>query len=575
MKRPFNNVIDITQNGEFYWNRAQKQLRKNEFFEAVKSLNKAVELDPDNCTYSFELAQQLLLFGCIDESNNILARFLASEEHGAEALTLLGSNYCESGFFEYAKSCFLKAAGSGGKNDYAHLIAERLEEMREEADYYNEALTDLSSDSAFGEARTLWSEGKYEECALKLEELCRDRENIFLPALNMLLMVYMYLNRYDEALKLAYDVIEADPENINAMCVAANICRVMGDKEECDKLIQQAIDVEPDNSHDAARLIMMVIDNRSEKEASELMQYYLQYDPYSAELLRIYAVLCYNLKDYRQALHILDKVRCVLGDELVTEWYYMQALAQLKGEEAQDKLSYDYLLPRTETQEYMQLLKARLEIFYSVPQDPVLLRDDRELFRLIKFVLESGNSAVFGGLLFKTMVSIGGPLYEGYLRALLLNPYQPDELKRNIIYLFNLEHISGPYLAAINGEVMLVKMVSKYPGVLENMVKVLDMTLEKMKQSRLYEDIQGYEEKLCNIWQEYYEKKLGQNHPGAVKKVELHAAALEYVFCRLENIRRSAEAIGQRYNVTAAAIYPVSGSMLYHFEKEGHHGDSE
>lgn len=100
-------VVPFKRNGRFYFNVGLKMLNKKRFLEAANYFRMAVQTDPDNCEYRFNLAGVLAEIGNVNESITILEDTIETfNTVMPECFFALACNYFNIGKYEKAKYYF-------------------------------------------------------------------------------------------------------------------------------------------------------------------------------------------------------------------------------------------------------------------------------------------------------------------------------------------------------------------------------------------------------------------------------------------------------------------------------------
>ncbi len=102
-------VVSFERNGDFYCKMGLKLLGGQRLLEAAKIFRKAVELEPDNCEYHFNLAGVMAEMGNLKESVSILENAITNlTPLMSECYFALGCNYFDLGTFQKSRDNFEK-----------------------------------------------------------------------------------------------------------------------------------------------------------------------------------------------------------------------------------------------------------------------------------------------------------------------------------------------------------------------------------------------------------------------------------------------------------------------------------
>lgn len=126
------NLTDYNQNGEFYFRTGLKYSDKSQFVAATRYLKKAVEMDPENAEYQFNLACFYSQLRELKKSSDILNHIL---EHLNPAMTeclfALACNCFDEGNLEQAAEYFRMYIAVDAEGQFAHECLDALEYINE------------------------------------------------------------------------------------------------------------------------------------------------------------------------------------------------------------------------------------------------------------------------------------------------------------------------------------------------------------------------------------------------------------------------------------------------------------
>lgn len=235
-------LIPFTQNADYFFQRALVYYHQNNLYKAKKFLLRAIKIDDTEPTYICQLAAVLAELGEFTESNEWLQYVLNELDPSlTECYFFLANNYAHLGLFEKAEEealYYLEVDPSGE-------FAEDAEDLL----YFigTEIPTDFQENAIIRkhtEAKKKMEEGQFKQAINLFTKMIEEHPN-FWAAYNNLALAYFYSNDKKQALATLQNVLTKNPGNLHAICNLALFYRFLGQKDECEQLVEKLKKVYP------------------------------------------------------------------------------------------------------------------------------------------------------------------------------------------------------------------------------------------------------------------------------------------------------------------------------------------
>lgn len=219
-RKNFDNVVSFIPTGEFYYQKALKELQREQYDKAYKYLQRAKELTPDDplilMHYGVVLMERQEFELAMDELRT--AHKLDPEE--PNILFFLAEVHAHLGLFfdarKYAKD-YLEKDTRGSYAAEAMEIIDFAEQedwqlFDDEGEAHNSEYYYLQE-----KARRLMEQGKFPEAIELLEEVIEEKPD-FWGAYNNLALAYFYIGETEMAKSLLHEVLRRNTGNLHALC---------------------------------------------------------------------------------------------------------------------------------------------------------------------------------------------------------------------------------------------------------------------------------------------------------------------------------------------------------------------
>ncbi|NGZ77136.1 tetratricopeptide repeat protein [Saccharibacillus alkalitolerans] len=257
-ENPRTNVVSLTMDESFFFERAVRALDRYQYDKALKYFRKAVELKPDNPVNHCNMAGILSEMGDYEASNAVLLHVLEQVDPAmTECRFYMANNFANMERFEEAEEALLAYLGEDAAGQFLHEAEEMIELLQIELKRKirdHSVLARRGSDR-HERARTMLEEGMFAEAAGLLEELLEEYPE-FAAAANNLALAYYYMGMTDRALEKVEDVLLREPGNLHGLCNLAIFRRHSGPlgAEEASRLAGRLAAIVPFHREHAFKL---------------------------------------------------------------------------------------------------------------------------------------------------------------------------------------------------------------------------------------------------------------------------------------------------------------------------------
>lgn len=242
--------IDSSQ-ASFYLARADYALRLNKTKLTKASLEKAIELEPENVKALTKLAELLFLVKYYDESISYLDSALKVDQYNAKVYFLKGMNFLEKGDTAVAISSMQTAVEQDNKYYDAYMqlgliCAETRNPLAIE--YYDNAmrLQPHSLEAYYNKGIFLQDMGEYDAALQTYKQLLDINPAYKFAHYNVGAVTLLKdANNYKEALPSFTKAIESDPNYAEAYFARGTCYKELGDKNAAREDFSRALQINP------------------------------------------------------------------------------------------------------------------------------------------------------------------------------------------------------------------------------------------------------------------------------------------------------------------------------------------
>lgn len=234
-----SNVIPVTLDANFFFERAVRSLDRFQYDKALKNFRKAVEYEPDNPVNHCNMAGILSEMGNYTASNEILTHVLEKIDPAmTECHFYMANNFANMESFEEAERSLITYLEEDASGEFMAESEELMELLQYELNRPAPLVRIRSREGVVehDRARTLLEEGKFPQAVQLLEEIIANTPD-FLAAHNNLALAYFYMGRFAKAKECLDEVLKQDPGNLHALCNMAIFLQYAGDKMQLEHLL--------------------------------------------------------------------------------------------------------------------------------------------------------------------------------------------------------------------------------------------------------------------------------------------------------------------------------------------------
>ncbi len=539
-----NNIITFERGADFYFDLGYRKIQTGNLKSALRYIEKAVRLKPNDSFIQFNYAGLLAELGNIDLSTEILLHIVNElDPNYDECYFGLGCNYLQLQKIKKSVEYFSKYLEKDPEGEFSE-EAEDLLEMLNMIKDANNNLDDEELEKIYKieeEAIEHLEKRQYKTAVEKFEQVVALLPNA-VPARNNLSLAYYYMGDFQKALEIAREVIGYEPYNIHANCNLAIFYNKLELTNWMEKQAKTIKKLETENPEYLYKIADTLGSLGKHEEAYKAFKKLLSVEADNAVYIHYTAIAAYNSGKFNDSIRYWRKILELDNGSMLPDYYI-----KLAQGEVHEILPYLYQLPKEEINKRLIITQRFIED--SKEQAKKLLAE------------KSGQDAILYGLCFDTLLlrklafeKIKRELLtegQGILRKLLLMPDIEDEIKIETVFLLDVIGAQPPYTVSFSGETMEITAdplsIDIY-AVNPEWEDILKKAHKLMKGN--YKG--AYKRAVENTWMSFI-KYLYPNIPNT-DHVDSWAAALEYVYCRLNNMKTTQEEIAAKYEVKAASL---------------------
>ncbi|MGB7604744.1 MAG: tetratricopeptide repeat protein [Lutisporaceae bacterium] len=547
-----NNIIAFERGAEFYFDFGNKKIQNGNLKSAIIYIEKAVRLKPNDSFIQFNYAGLLAELGEVELSTEILLKIVNKlDPNYNECYFGLGCNYLQMQKIKKSVEYFGKYLEKDPEGEFSE-EAEDLLEMLTMIKDANNNLDDEELERVYAleeEAIDHLEKREYKEAVVKFEKVVETLPNA-VPARNNLSLVYYYLGETQKAIELAREVLGYEPYNIHASCNIALFYNKLNLNNWVEKQVKEIKKLNTENPEYLYKIADTLGGLGKHEEAYKVYKKLISVEPDNILYIHYIAVAAFNSGRYNDSIKYWRKLLELDRQNLISEFYITLAQGVISREEQELErmtLAYPYQLPKEEasrriakTQDFIEgSIEKSKEILNSKDGEDALYYSiffDKLLIKKLVF------DKIKKGLLIEA---------QNIIRKLIISPDLEEEIKIEAIFLLDIIGAPQPYTVNFAGEIMEITAdplsidIYSVNGEWEDIIK---KTQEKMK--GLYKG--AYKRFVENTWMSFIKYKYPETP--RIINVDSWAAALEYVYCKLNNIKMSQTEIADKYSVSVSAI---------------------
>ncbi len=548
-----NKVITFERGAEFYFDLGYKYIQKGKLKTALRYVEKAAGMKPQDSFLQFNYAGLLAELGDIDRSTQVLINIVKNlDPDYLECYFGLGCNYLQmqkiKKSYEYF-SLYLEKDPEGEFSEEAEELMEMLTMIKDA----NNNLDDDELEKIYKieeEAIDHLEKREYEKATQKFETVVQMLPNA-VPARNNLSLAYYYLGFIDKAIELAREVIVYEENNVHANCNLAIFYNKQGSDSWVEKQLRVLGKIHTDNEEYLYKIGDTYGSLGRHSDAYKAFKKLLAIDPVNPMYVHFTAIAAYNNGRYKESIRLWEKLSSLDKENVLSDFYSGAAARQLENtvEEEKGSFPYIYQLPREE-------IKNRLDIIYRfIEMDGEKCREelsaDKHMTEIIYYGMNY-DKYFLRKLIFNKIKNSKLTELEPAIRKFMLRDDVENYVKMESVFLLNSIGAKEPYTVNFDGETKNVTIDSLDFPESEwksqwGQVKQKAIAMMRGCYRRPYKKI------VEDIWYEFIKSTFPE--VPEIEDVGVWAAALEYTYCRLCNAEASGLLLAQKYNIISDALF--------------------
>lgn len=547
-----NNIIAFERGAEFYFDLGFRKIQKGNLKSALRYIEKAVKLKPNDSFIQFNYAGLLAELGNISLSTEVLHYIVDKlDPNYDECYFGLGCNYLQIQKIKKSVEYFNKYLEKDPEGEFS----EEAEDLLEMLTMIKDANNNLDDDEleriyqVEEEAINHLEKREYDIAVEKFEIVVNLLPNA-VPARNNLSLSYYYMGETQKAIDVAREVLSYEQYNIHANCNIAIFYNKLNLKNWVVKQISSIKKLNTENPEYLFKIADTLGCLEKHEEAYKAYKKLLVIEPQNAAYYHYTAVAAFNSGKWNDSIKYWRKLAELDKQNLISNYYINLAESALNKEKLKEEnqvLSYQYQLPKEEVSRRL----ARAQIFVEGSRETSLkiLKDKRgeeSIYFSICF-----DSLMIGKLVFKKIKKDLLVESQSILRKLILRSEIEDEIKIEAIFLLDIIGAPQPYAINFDGEMLEITADPLSIDVYAANEEWEDIIRKAQKTMKgLYKG--PYKRSVEKLWMVLI-KHMYPDIP-KTNNVDGWAAALEYAYCKLQNIKTSQEAIAAKYHVSIGNI---------------------
>lgn len=250
--------------------------QEGEYQKSIEYYNRYLDVDPFNFSIWFNLGISYNKAGNSEKAIEAYEFALALNEDFDQSLFNIGNAYANAGKFREAIKRYTEYLESDPENDDAWCyIGECYLNLEDyvQAEYYYQRAIKLNQDNDtawFGVGLIMWLEKKWKESTVFIRKAL-DIDNSNPEYLITLAKVYKDYNRPEEAEAALIKAAELEAENTEIWLTWVEVFLKFGELENALRALNSGIE-KNDDSLLKYRMVALLLENKQEKEAFEMLQ---------------------------------------------------------------------------------------------------------------------------------------------------------------------------------------------------------------------------------------------------------------------------------------------------------------
>lgn len=545
-----NNIIAFERGADFYFDLGYRKIQKGNLKSALRYIEKAVRLKPNDSFIQFNYAGLLAELGNIDLSTEILLNIVNElDPNYDECYFGLGCNYLQMQKIKKSVEYFSKYLEKDPEGEFSEEAEDLLEMLTMIKDANNnldddelEAIYKIEEDAISHLERR-----EYKSAAEKFEIVVNLLPNA-VPARNNLSLAYYYLGEIQKAIELAREVLNYEPYNVHANCNIA----IFYNKLKLDNWVEKQVKSIKKLNTENPEYLYKIADTlgclEKHEEAYKAYKRLLSLEQDNPHYTHYTAVAAYNSGKYNESIRYWKRLAELDKHNLLSDFYISFVQEELNKEKSPDgSLAYIYQLPKDEINKRLALTQHFIEEGSESAKKMAAERSFQEaVYFSICFDKQIIRKLFFSKVKRELLIEC-----QHIVRKLLLMADIEDEIKIEAVFLLDIIGAPQPYTVNFGGEILEITAdplsidIYAVNGEWEDIIKKAQKVMKGQYKG-------AYKRAVENTWMSFI--KYSYPNMPKTKHVDQWAAALEYVYCRLNNIRTTQEEVASKYGVSVSGL---------------------
>jgi tetratricopeptide (TPR) repeat protein len=542
-----NTVIPFKQDSDLFYRIGVRYANKRLFSTSIKYLEKAVTAEPFNADYQFNYACVLAELKESKKSNLTLMNILKNIDPTlTECYFGIGCNYFDMGSLKKAKEYFEKYIyfdPTGQFVDEAYDIIYYLQ-------IYENVGPSKNSSKYFSkiakEGKELLKNGQFLKACTKLEKTIEIDPEAATPRNDLSIALYCAGNE-TRAISMAKSVLKLDAENVTANCNLLLFYATSRMLKEYNEQLKVVSGLEANDKENFIKILDTFIKLEDHLNIIRIMINYLKENT-EPIFYHLVAIAFFNLKQHENSRDIWDSMNsCYPQYNLIANYFTKINNAVLEGKSKCENLDYTTKLP--EQDEILFMNKLKQVISSELLQIKEFWKNDREFKDILQYYLYEGSIDIKRNII-EVIHKANDDEMILILTAMLDQVYVSKEVKNFIIKTLGIKNHNINTFDNEKSDLQIVKALKiAHSEWQKEWDAVIDCAL--MKSEFSYRS--NYKRELKSIWLNLVEKNKIKGIPN-IKKHEIWAAVIEYIYCSNHLIRVSKKSIAKKYNISTTSL---------------------
>ena len=546
-KKKVSGIIPFKQDAELFFRIGVKYANKKMFNDSLRFFDKAVKLEPFNADYQFNRACVLAEIKEIKKSNDALLNILKNiDPTMTDCYFGIGCNFFDVGNLKKAKEYFEKYIYFEPNGQFVDETYDIL--------YYLQVYDDVgpgrNRNKQFlrltKEGKDLLKAGLFLEACAKLEKAIEiDPEAK--PPRNDLSIALFCAGEEDKAISVAKSVLKLEPKNVIANCNLLLFFASARKLKEYNEQLKVVASLEISDKEHFIKLLDTYIKLDDHLNIVRIMVDYLR-EKCEPIFYHLVSIAFFNLKEHGNAKELWDSMNTYYPQyHLLTSYYSEINVNIINGTKTFEKLDYNTKLPEQLDKENAEKLSMVMGYETSLLEE--LWKKDRDVKDVLSFYLYEGTRELKLEIIEKLSKSKDEEI-KVFLHKILEQSYVAEDIKGFLAKKLGLKKWAETKKESdkdiprkmVSMKISHIQWQQEWDAVIDCALKNREVNYQS-----------SYKNELKNIWMNFIDNR-GKKGLPIIKKSEIWAAALEYIYCNRHLIRVSKRKLAEKYNVSTTSI---------------------